>query len=149
MSAATQSRISGMLTKEYDGLIDMSDWATRPEADRKNAFLSRALAALCVKGLARTDYQNSAASITDGFGDNGIDAAYFDQQTDTLFLVQSKWSSSGTTPIPPLTSLYGFPDLRPCTACLERPWATSDTFSGLAVHPASRQAQAIAIIRMV
>lgn len=33
----------------------------------------------------------TAAHITDGFSDNGLEAAYFDDSEKRLYLVQSKW----------------------------------------------------------
>lgn len=99
MTSLAVRRIANMLEAEFGPLIDMSDWAGRPDADTKAAFLSRALAALCIRGIARTLPEVAAASITDGYGDNGIDAIYFDTVQDALILVQSKWSSGGGSPI--------------------------------------------------
>ena len=77
----------------------MSDWTGRPEPDVQSAFLSRALAALCIKYLAETDIATASAAVTDGFGDGGVDALYFDQTEDVFYFVQSKWSKDGTSPI--------------------------------------------------
>src|SRR4051812_17755676 len=92
------TRISGQLEKRFEGLIDMSDWDGRPPNDLRHAFLSRALAALCVKSMAGTDSETAANAVTDGFHDNGVDAVYFDANCDVLLIVQSKWSSDGGTP---------------------------------------------------
>jgi hypothetical protein len=54
---------------------------------------------LCIRRLAQVDIDIAANAVTDGFGDNGIDAVFFDQKKDTLILVQSKWSTDGTKPI--------------------------------------------------
>jgi hypothetical protein len=91
------TRISGQLEHHFGGLIDMSDWATRPSADTKNAFLSRGLAAFCVKTLTSASLEAAASAVTDGFHDNGIDAIFFDQKSDLLVVVQSKWSGDGTS----------------------------------------------------
>lgn len=93
MSSLTIGRIAGILEKQFDGLVDMSDFASRP-AQVKDALHSRAVAALCIKSLALTDAATAAASITDGFHDGGLDAIHFDQATDTLFLVTSRWGGS-------------------------------------------------------
>ena len=45
--------------------------------------------------LAKVDPQIAAASITDSFDDNGIDAIRYDQDDRVLFLVQSKWHKNG------------------------------------------------------
>jgi hypothetical protein len=93
------TRIAGQLEKRFSGLIDMSDWESRPPADRKTAFLSRALAALCIKSISGCDAAGAGKAVTDGFGDNGLDAIYYDQNSDALLIVQSKWSTEGNTPI--------------------------------------------------
>lgn len=99
MSPHTLNRISHNLEKQFADRIDMSDWAGRPEADKQKAFLSRAIAALCIKSLAGVDADIAGRSVTDGYHDNGLDAVYFDQNNDVIFLVQSKWSENGTNPL--------------------------------------------------
>ncbi len=99
MTPVLITRTEGLLEKQFDGLIDMTDWAARPADQRRGAFLSRALAALCIKSLAKVDVAIAAAAVTDGFHDNGIDAIYFDQVSDALLIVQSHWSKDGSTPI--------------------------------------------------
>jgi AIPR protein len=99
MSTHTIKRIAGVLDRQFGGAIDMSDYASRPEEQARQSFLSRALAALCIKNLALTDAEIAAGAVTDGFHDGGIDALYFDQTTDTLFIVQSKWNEDGNKPI--------------------------------------------------
>lgn len=99
MSLVTVNRIASVLERDFSGKIDMSEWVGRPEPDTRIAFLSRALAALCVKYLAGTDADTAAASVTDGFGDGGIDALYFDQAEDVFYFAQSKWSKDGTSPL--------------------------------------------------
>ena len=74
----------------------MSDWVKHPPESARLCFLSRALSALCVRALTGVDIETAAAAITDEYVDGGIDAIHFDPQTDTLFLVQSKWSTNGS-----------------------------------------------------
>jgi hypothetical protein len=99
MTSLTIDRITNLLEKQFTGHISMADWKGRPESDTKKAFLSRALAALCIKSHAGVDPITAANAVTDGFGDNGLDAVYFDQKDDALLLVQSKWSEDGNRPI--------------------------------------------------
>jgi len=99
MSQVTVNRIASVLERDFNGKIDMSDWTGRPEAEIRSAFLSRALAALCVKYLAEIDVHTASEALTDGFGDGGIDALYFDQTEDIFYFVQSKWSKDGTSPL--------------------------------------------------
>lgn len=101
MSEHTISRIANVLEKQYGTLIDMNDWEGRPEDARRICFLQRALAALCVRSATGVDLSIAAKAVTDGFNDNGIDALHFDQNADTLYLVQTKWNESGNKPLDP------------------------------------------------
>lgn len=94
----TLNRIENILTSQFDGRIDMSDWRNRAAEDIRKAFLSRAVAALCVKKLGNVDADTASKAVTDGYNDNGLDAIYFDQKNDVLLLVQSKWSDDGSKP---------------------------------------------------
>jgi hypothetical protein len=98
MTPLLVTRIAVHLERRFDGILDMSDLANRPDPDKKVAFLSRALAALCIKNMADVDASTAAHAVTDGYQDNGIDAIYFDQKGDTLLMVQSKWSVDGSSP---------------------------------------------------
>ena len=78
--------------ERFDGLIDMADYSNRPVDQIRAAFLSRALAAYCVKSLAGIDDAAAGQSVTDSFHDRGIDAIYFDARGSRLLVVGSKWS---------------------------------------------------------
>ena len=95
--ATTVNRIRGVLQRDFSPHLDMSDWAGRPAEQVEGAFLSRALASLAIKSLAGTDPERAGKAVIDGHDDCGIDAVYFDAPTDTLFVVQSKWSGSGSS----------------------------------------------------
>lgn len=92
---ATVNRIRGVLEREFKQHIDMADWESRPAEHAEGAFLSRALAAQCIKSFAGVESQIAASALVDGMDDGGIDAIYFDAPTDTMFVVQSKWTSQG------------------------------------------------------
>jgi hypothetical protein len=83
----------------FSGLIDMADCDKSTDADRESAFLSRALAAYSVMVLAGATPEEAASSVTDGYGDNGIDAIYCDESDRILYVVQSKWSHAGSDTI--------------------------------------------------
>lgn len=95
MSPLTITRIANVLGSQFRDLIDMADYQKHPPEYREPAFLSRALAALCIRNLAGADPEVAARSLTDGYNDGGLDAIHYDTRTDTLLLVQSKWSSNG------------------------------------------------------
>lgn len=94
-NAVTINRIRGILEREFSEHVDMSDWTGRPVDQTTGKFLSRALAAQAIKSYGGTDPQKAAEALVDGHDDGGIDAIYFDSLTDTLFIVQSKWSGNG------------------------------------------------------
>jgi hypothetical protein len=96
VSQITINRISSVLREQFADHIDVSDLERKPVAHQESHFLSRALAALCVKTLGDTDPQTAGAAVVDGFNDHGIDAIHFDAKTDSLLLVQSKWSGNGS-----------------------------------------------------
>lgn len=57
---------------------------------------SRGLAAICLAGLAGTEYAQITKYIVDGSKDNGVDGVLYDSLKNKLYIVQSKWSSKGT-----------------------------------------------------
>jgi hypothetical protein len=95
----TIERVAFALDRDYRDLIDMGDVSPKPTQEYQSQFLSRALAAFCVSALTETDAKLSANSVTDGFGDHGIDAIHFDSADKSLYLVQSKWSKAGKTTV--------------------------------------------------
>lgn len=74
--------------------VDMSDQkigtSTHDEMRR-----SRALAAYIIHHFSACSPADAAASLVDGGGDNGIDAIYFHEIEEKLYIVQSKWISDG------------------------------------------------------
>lgn len=77
--------------------IDVSDLSAHSAEHIEQAQLTRALAAFVLTKVAGLSDEDAAASVTDGSDDNGIDAiAYVDSESPRLYVVQSKWSDSGT-----------------------------------------------------
>ncbi len=99
MSQYHLTRIASVLDQTFSSLVDMRDWVNRKPEDVRAAFLSRSLAALCIKMLAGADDKTAAGALVDGFDDSGIDALFFDQVNDAFYFVQSKWNSAGNKPI--------------------------------------------------
>ena len=93
MSVVHIRRIKAMLKELYQGDIDLSD--VKNEDQIENQFLTRSQAAYVVSHLADISHSDAAKTVTDGFGDNGIDAVYFDMNSKSLYLVQSKWVNNG------------------------------------------------------
>src|SRR5580693_3195616 len=113
MAEVQHSQIKSKLLEIVVPLVDQSDIFGK--ADEKEAHaLSRAMAAAAIKISAEADYDVACAALVDGGKDNGIDAIYYDAQSKTLFLVQSKWSNSHTSSIASgevLKFLQGIQDL--------------------------------------
>ncbi len=95
MSKLHVQQIRGYLEKEIAFHIDLSDISSAPSDQKDTATLTRALAAFAIMHLADTTPDVAGASVTDGTGDNGIDAVFFDRNEKTLIVVQSKWHGDG------------------------------------------------------
>jgi hypothetical protein len=95
MSQLHVLHIKATLEKLFSGKINMSDYDKRSPGDKTNAFLSRSLSAYALMQEAKIDVDKAAASLVDGPDDSGIDAIYWDQMKHLIYLVQSKWVTSG------------------------------------------------------
>lgn len=86
------------LNKYFSGKIDMTDYFKHKDKEEiAKAFLTRALAAFSLVHVLDINTDTAAAAVTDGIGDKGIDAVYFDSNESMLYLVQSKWHADGTS----------------------------------------------------
>lgn len=93
----TQVRQVGKaLDETYTELIDMSDFGNRKPEDLVIARRSRALAAHAVRIVTGWTPEQAAACVIDGGGDQGIDAIAIVPDAAHIYLVQSKWSETGT-----------------------------------------------------
>jgi len=95
MSRLHVNHIRSKLEELFSEKIDMMDYNKRPLTERTNAFLSRCLAAYALIQEAKIDVDMASASLVDGPDDSGIDAIYWDQLRHLIYLVQSKWMTSG------------------------------------------------------
>ena len=94
MSVIHIQQIKAHLESLYTDKVDLSD-LKQSGNNLEQFFLTRSLAAYSIHYLAQADEADSAKSITDGSGDNGIDAIYFDKGEKRLYLCQSKWINNG------------------------------------------------------
>jgi hypothetical protein len=94
MSEIHVQHIKSRLEKDFLDIIDLSD-VKADSKDKENFFLTRALAAYAIQNHSECSIAISADSITDGSGDNGIDAIYYDTSSNVFYLVQSKWIHKG------------------------------------------------------
>ena len=90
------TRIKRKFHDVFGDKIDMSDLKEKiGTEDYEKNYLSRCLAAYSLMIISDISMEDAAASITDGFHDNGIDAIFKDENGKQLILVQSKWVSDG------------------------------------------------------
>ncbi|MDO9223941.1 MAG: AIPR family protein [Caulobacter sp.] len=94
MAELQHSQIRAKLLENVVPSIDNSDIAKKTGEDFEAHALSRAVAATAARMVSDCDLTVAVNAIVDGGDDNGIDLINYDPQTRTLFLVQSKWSSS-------------------------------------------------------
>ena len=95
MSKLHVDRIRITLQRLFEDLIDLNDLEGKTDKEKNDAFLSRSLAAYVLTQTAKIDNRSAAESVVDGYGDNGIDAIYFDKDELSVYVVQSKWKYSG------------------------------------------------------
>jgi hypothetical protein len=96
MSTLHVKQIRTYLEENYNKYIDITDLKDKPKQEQDNAFLTRALAAYAIVSVTNINEQDIGPYITCGYGDNGIDAIYYDETKQTLYLVQSKWHHEGS-----------------------------------------------------
>lgn len=99
MAEIQHSQIKAKLLETTAASVDVSDIQGKPIGDFDNHLLSRCVAATALRIASGIDLPSAASALVDGGKDNGIDAIYYDSQTRTLFLVQSKWSTSHSASI--------------------------------------------------
>lgn len=95
MARPQVNHIKQALDNLFTDKIDLTNIKSTNPDDIKKQFYSRALAAYSLHILASVPVQDAANSITDSFDDNGIDAVYYDESQNTLYLVQSKMIDEG------------------------------------------------------
>lgn len=95
MSNIQVNHIKQALDNLYKDKIDLSDLSKLKPEDIEKCFHSRSLSAFTLHVLASATIENSAKSLVDSFDDNGLDSIYYDEQQNTLYLIQSKLISEG------------------------------------------------------
>lgn len=95
MARPQVNHIKQALDNLFTDKINLNDIKTTNVDDIKKQFYSRAFAAYSLHILASLSVDDAAKSITDSYDDNGIDAVYYDEQQNTIYLVQSKMIDEG------------------------------------------------------
>lgn len=91
LSAEYQELLKRELSAQYVDLLPalLPNSKTLPQQDEKQ--INRALSAFALSGALSLSARTAAGSVVDDFYDNGIDAIYYDEKTQILHLVQSKF----------------------------------------------------------
>lgn len=90
--------VRNAIDERYTGLLDLSDLPkSTSEQSRRQAFLSRGIAALAVQNEHQVGPRAAAACVFDGADDRGIDAMSVELTAPQprICLVQAKWSDAG------------------------------------------------------
>ena len=95
MGTIELNQIRKRLLDVFSPHLDMSDWTNKDAAETERARLSRSLAAFALSELMGIDPVEACDNITDGFGDNGIDAIGLDSQAGVVVVIQAKWVDNG------------------------------------------------------
>ena len=95
MSVIHVGHIKNEIVARFGNLVDLTDVQAAQADQKESCRLTRSLAAFAIAELSGLDDVAAAQSVTDGTGDNGIDAVYYDLAEKNCILVQSKWISSG------------------------------------------------------
>ncbi|MFD3748185.1 AIPR family protein [Nocardia sp. NPDC058633] len=90
------TQVREQLHETFDGVVDDSDIAHHKGNGYEQRFLSRALAALAVRRLAKCSATEAASFVTDGIADQGLDAIAPLPDSGHVLLVQAKWSDQGS-----------------------------------------------------
>ena len=86
MSILHVRRIEHQIRQLFGDHIDLADMKHLSSEDKDMCFLTRGLAAYAIKTRSKARPEIVAKSVTDSYGDNGIDLAYFDLKTKILYL---------------------------------------------------------------
>jgi hypothetical protein len=92
MSNLHLRQVASTIERVFGDHVDVSDVG---EAGRRDALLTRGLAALAVRIVTGRDPGSAATTIVDGGDDNGIDAICVEEVEPRIVLVQSKWKHKG------------------------------------------------------
>lgn len=96
LSADYMALLAKTLTADFVPHLPPLEDQTRPAGDQTRKNLSRAFSAFALHKVCEISPQDAAAAVVDDFDDFGIDAIYYQGNSETLFLVQAKLKASET-----------------------------------------------------
>jgi AIPR protein len=92
-------QVRAVLQRDYTGRVYAGDLQQYGAAGAEQRLLSRALTALAVRIVAGVDPVTAGGFVIDGVADQGIDGIALSTQPPHVYLVQAKWSDTGTAKI--------------------------------------------------
>lgn len=99
MSIVHLNRIKNLLEKQVIPHIDKNEILNEKpnisENELTTLMLSQAFLLYALKNLTGESYLDLKNFVTDGFSDNGIDAIFYSNTRNELFICQSKWIKKG------------------------------------------------------
>lgn len=95
MSTILSQRIKNFIDSSVSEHLNLDDC----NGEDDSRVYSRGLTAIAISTLSGRPYKDVSAYVVDGTNDNGIDGAYYDDKKNRLLLIQSKWSTKGTSTI--------------------------------------------------
>lgn len=95
MAKPQVNQTKALLDTLFKDKIDLSDVEKASSEQKTSMFYSRALAAYYLHAKTDITTEDAAKCVTDGYKDNGIDAIYYDNALNSLYLIQSKVINEG------------------------------------------------------
>ncbi|WP_329584623.1 AIPR family protein [Kitasatospora sp. NBC_01250] len=95
------TQVREQLHEVFDDVLNVSDIAHFRGDGYEQRFLSRALAALAVRRVAKCSAAEAAQYVTDGIADQGLDAIAPLPELGQVLFVQAKWSDAGSATLDP------------------------------------------------
>lgn len=100
MSILHLNRIKQLLENQVKEHIDITEIRKEKnniiEEELDNIVFSQSYMLFTLRNLTGESYIDLRSFITDGFQDNGIDAIYYSETKNELYICQSKWIKKGT-----------------------------------------------------
>lgn len=91
------NQIKNHIEATYGDLIDFSDIKNFDKSTRigNDLLISRGLSAFVVHGITGCSEEEAAKSVTDSGDDNGIDAIFYDEKENCVYITQAKFDHDG------------------------------------------------------
>lgn len=91
------NQIKSYVEETYGDLLDFSDIKNfdKTSPNGKDILISRGLSAFAIQGITGCSEEEAAKAITDSADDNGIDAIFYDEKENCVYVTQAKYDHDG------------------------------------------------------